>query len=529
MKKTALLLLLLSLAFYISADFSVSSYDLDFGSCSKNQNVNRTITITNTSETSSQFNLFIEGANFSIDSQSVSIDAGGYHDFTISFSGVQNITYNGFIAVRKENELRTKIIELTAEVHYAGYSTTFDLWDDALESALSTIVNGYNTIGYIPAKEEMFGYIDNENGQVMGVYTGQYYTIPVGGMPNQNTFNCEHTWPQSKFDGNTPKEDLHHLYPTYATVNSRRGNYPFGEVVNQTWTQGGSKMGTNSSGATVFEPRDPHKGNCARSMFYFTVQYYNPYDFLDSQETILRQWNIQDPVDTAELTRTGEIEDVQGNRNPFVDNPEFVERIQSFTTNATHTFSPEVYCPVTQYPLSTNQTRVAIANSGMATLNITGINLPDDIDYDTYDNTLEPGESTTIPVYALTTVTAEQTMTVHTNAGDVTIQLVPMTVDIKDETKEVVSGISCMVYPQPFSFASGNNIKFSIKSGSDSPVSLEIFNIKGQKVYNESYTRPGNVVWNGKTVYGKSVSTGVYFVRMKQNDTETVKKLVILQ
>ena len=529
MKKLTLLILLISLTLYISADFTISSSELDFGSCSKNQNVNRTITITNTSQTSSQFNLFIEGENFSIDSRSVSIDAGGYHDFTISFSGTQNITHHGFVAVRKENEKRTKIIELTAQVHYTGYSSTFDLWDDALESALSTIVNGYNVIGYIPAKEEMFGYIDNENGQVMGVYTGQYYSVPVGGMPNQNTFNCEHTWPQSKFDGTTAKSDLHHLYPTYATVNSRRGNYPFGEVVNQTWSQGGSKMGTNSSGTTVFEPRDPHKGNCARSMFYFTVQYNNPYSFLDSQESILRQWNIQDPVDAAELTRTGEIEDVQGNRNPFVDNPEFIERVQSFTTNAVHTFSAEVYCPVNEYPVSTSESGIAIANSGMATLTITGISLPDDLDYNTYDNTLEPGESTIIPVYAVTNVTTDQTMTINTNAGNVTINLAPMTVDVKDETKEAVSGISFMAYPQPYSVSTGNGISFSIKSGYDEPVSLDVFNIKGQKLYSKTYSAPGKVVWDGKTTQGKNISTGIYFVKMKQNSTETVKKLVILQ
>ena len=57
-------------------------------------------------------------------------------------------------------------------------------------------------------------------------------------------------------------------------------------------------------------------------MFYFAIRYGHTID--TEQATFFREWNDIDPVDSAELLRTGAIEEVQGNRNPFVDHPEFI-------------------------------------------------------------------------------------------------------------------------------------------------------------------------------------------------------------
>ncbi|MBX2851779.1 MAG: endonuclease [Phycisphaeraceae bacterium] len=42
--------------------------------------------------------------------------------------------------------------------------------------------------------------------------------------------------------------------------------------------------------------------------------------------TLLR-WHEQDPPDDAERRRNDIVEQLQGNRNPFVDRPEFVQRV----------------------------------------------------------------------------------------------------------------------------------------------------------------------------------------------------------
>ncbi len=50
-----------------------------------------------------------------------------------------------------------------------------------------------------------------------------------------------------------------------------------------------------------------------------------------------------------------------------------------------------------------------------------------------------------------------------------------------------------VTYPNPFH----NNIKFSVKDEKDKISSLEIFNIKGQKIYSEQKFN-NEVTWNGK-------------------------------
>ncbi len=47
---------------------------------------------------------------------------------------------------------------------------------------------------------------------------------------------------------------------------------------------------------------------------------------------LLLDWHERDPVSQKEILRNEEVYAIQGNRNPFVDHPEFVERIWGDTT-----------------------------------------------------------------------------------------------------------------------------------------------------------------------------------------------------
>lgn len=154
-------------------------------------------------------------------------------------------------------------------------------------------------------------------------------------IPEANILNTEHTWPQSRFNGRMnkgmQKSDMHHLYPTDNEMNSIRGNNPFGEVAKdkKTLRCKASRYGKSTRGnADVFEPPANHRGNVARSLFYFSIRYDLQID--SNQEAYLRKWSKEDPVDEEEIRRNDEIHRMQGNRNPFIDFPGLEDSINNF-------------------------------------------------------------------------------------------------------------------------------------------------------------------------------------------------------
>ncbi len=210
------------------------------------------------------------------------------------------------------------------------YSSVLNLTGTQLISELNRITgDGFDGVGYDSAREHMYNEIDNINGKNQCVYTGVWYSVGSG-------VNCEHTWPQSRGADGDAKSDIHHLFPTNPGVNSSRSNLPFGIVVevasifcnsDNTYC---SKRGQNANGVTVFEPANQHKGDLARAMFYFAVRYENPTDFINNQQEVLKQWNILDPVDQKEINRNNAIEQIQNNRNPFVDCPQLINQLGNF-------------------------------------------------------------------------------------------------------------------------------------------------------------------------------------------------------
>lgn len=122
------------------------------------------------------------------------------------------------------------------------------------------------------------------------------------------TFNTEHIYPQSLIV-NTAKGDLHHLRVCDRRVNSTRSNYPF--------TQG---IGTYQLKNKSWYPGDQFKGDVARMIMYLNLRYAESFKDVGSLELFLK-WNSEDPVSAFEIQRNNRIEKVQGNRNPFIDNP----------------------------------------------------------------------------------------------------------------------------------------------------------------------------------------------------------------
>ena len=198
----------------------------------------------------------------------------------------------------------------------------------------------HRALTYQEAREAMFNFIDNQDGKVTGVYGGLVMDVPYGGsISSPNPMNTEHTIPQSFFSKNEPmRSDIHHLYPTFDKFNGNRANYPFDEIpdsVTNKWmidqitrsTKPAANIDDYSEAVgRRFEPRESHKGNVARSIFYFYTMYPGYNIAAVGEINLLFAWHLADPVDEAERARNDAIESFQGSRNPYIDHPEWAVR-----------------------------------------------------------------------------------------------------------------------------------------------------------------------------------------------------------
>jgi endonuclease I len=235
---------------------------------------------------------------------------------------------------------RTAAGRVAAKAIPAGYyKSTEGLQGQVLLSAIRKVVARHKDLGYDGARDVMFADVDDpDNDDVVScVYIGRELDrVRDRGSAyrNGNGLNAEHTWPQSKGAEGTAKADLHHLFPADVKANGIRGSYPFGVVIHPEWSDGGSTLGRSASQQRVFQPRARQWGDTARAIFYF----YTVYGMSSSvdlsnfriEEPILRQWHEQDPPSAEERLRNDAVFAVQGNRNPYIDNPEFVKRVGTF-------------------------------------------------------------------------------------------------------------------------------------------------------------------------------------------------------
>lgn len=218
------------------------------------------------------------------------------------------------------------------------------------DALLDAVVSDYKplfVLDYSEARDVMYGEIYSVNDTVYCVYTGHALYLPQGVDPSvhlymnasTNGINAEHTYPQSKGaneDNGNPHSDMHHLYPVRTGVNTARGNLPFGEINDNQTTNWYYKteikneipdININKYSERIsssFEPREDHKGNVARSIFYFYTMYEadameaDPL-FFEAQRETLCEWHYADPVDDLELERTYQIAGYQDDLpNPFV-------------------------------------------------------------------------------------------------------------------------------------------------------------------------------------------------------------------
>jgi hypothetical protein len=261
-----------------------------------------------------------------------------YHE-AFSFNGPSG--YENYLTTSPSN-----FPIVTPDNHIGNYYAGIDPGQPSFLTDLQTrISQNYDQIfygSYAPIMIDKFASRDTTGGQkvVTGVYSGFQYQYT--GAFFYDVLSREHTWPHSWMPA-FPSEDgleysdMHNLFPAHQdNANAVRSNRPLGEVVTQASSFLDAQYGDDINGNRVYEPRDQHKGDAARAIFYMATKWNgtagtwelpNPIDFIvqyGQDQDVLKQWHWQDPPDAWEIARNDFIESEQGNRNPFVDSVNWV-------------------------------------------------------------------------------------------------------------------------------------------------------------------------------------------------------------
>lgn len=270
----------------------------------------------------------------------------------------------GFLPLLPNVQQQTALAETTWENTYTGSyydNLNTDLEGSAFRAELAELITDTHTkytsySGLANAFKVADADPDN-NGNVIWFYTGT--SVPFSGFGGSvGATNREHVWPKDGGDAfpaeSGPGSDAHHLRPTETQLNSTRGSKNFDEVAqtsaNIVKENGSSGYGNSAYGAdalcyssgSFFYPAKGYRGATARILFYMQTRWgdhdqYN-LEFVDgagSSKTIgkistLLKWHLEEPPTEEEIRRNEAVFGLQGNRNPFIDHPEYAAQIYCY-------------------------------------------------------------------------------------------------------------------------------------------------------------------------------------------------------
>lgn len=288
------------------------------------------------------------------------------------------------------NPLLNTVVNFTVSSSSAGdyYDTVNDSDPEQLRCTLHEIIDGHTNRGYgwvdLEIAEEAPAGTCGPNSQdfILDVYRNRCY-VKVTDRSNPVDaahYNREHTWPKSLGFNNSAlaaHNDLHMLHLSASDWNGIRDNNPYDDcssgcnalVTDTNDGRSGTNFdGTNATGTPTFQVWDGMKGNMARAVLYMAIRYEGKADDLANDGDIpdleltdtlsqvqitantaakaymgklstLLQWHQQDPPDQRELDRNVAMQMIQGNRNPFVDHPEWAT-LALFTSAQPATCTP---------------------------------------------------------------------------------------------------------------------------------------------------------------------------------------------
>ena len=445
------------------------------------------------------------------------------------------------------------------------YSSADGLTGYALKTQLKQIINSVNdglspeythnnqgdNLDGLYATSDRDNYYENDN-TILDIYSEDpsgadpynynYGSDECGNYDSEaDCYNKEHIIPQSAVNDASPMIfDAHHVVPTDGRVNGFRSNLPFGvvddsQLISQSGisnpTMNGSKAGGNlnsgySAGytGTVFEPIDEFKGDVARMYFYFVTRYedqvdnWSAYAMFDGSNdkaiadpflNILLTWHQNDPVSQKEIDRNNAIFNYQNNRNPFVDNPQYVTDIW-------------VSEPDTEAP--TDPTNLVASNPTDNTIDLSWTASTDNVAVASYDvyidaafsfNTGNTGTSTTV-----TGLIADTSYCFTIRARDTSGNESGFSnQDCETTTDNGSSGGDSDIFFSEYIEGSGNNKVLEIANFTGSNVNLSIYTLKlstnGNASWGSAYTFPSGATITNEDVFivangGAAVCTSEY-------------------
>lgn len=283
------------------------------------------------------------GSNVSWSSNNVAISNTGIvtrNSIDIIVTLTATATYNDATV----NKQFMVTVSGNSQTENENYGTYYDgitaIAGDALKSELRTLITETHT--YKTTYDDCTTMLVNADADpnIEGNVILFYTSVSVEGTwDGGTTWNREHIWAQSLADGwfgtSGAGSDLHHIRPTDPSVNSTRGNMKYGNVTDGTIVYFDSNDQTSAVAGEYlndyFEPNDNVKGDVARIIFYLMTRYSESDDFtwtsIAESYAVLKAWHEADPVSEAEIARNNYIYSVQGNRNPFIDIPNYAEAI----------------------------------------------------------------------------------------------------------------------------------------------------------------------------------------------------------
>lgn len=220
----------------------------------------------------------------------------------------------------------------SGDYEYTGYYETLnglsgtDLKYELRDIITTTSNNTTITYGEVRYALEIADEWPLGSGKVILIYNGATSNnVWDGGA----TWEREHVFPSSKLSDTRPNNstrgitaDAHNLRAINRSVNSSRGNKPFHETAD-------GHFGAVITGpyAGSYDPGLDDRGDVARIIFYMLLRWPSTkMSDIGVLETFIK-WHNEDPVSDFEIHRNNVIYDWQGNRNPFIDHKELVERI----------------------------------------------------------------------------------------------------------------------------------------------------------------------------------------------------------
>ncbi|MCQ2771140.1 MAG: endonuclease, partial [Clostridia bacterium] len=270
----------------------------------------------------------------------------------------------GAAATTAKNVIETKAAYSPTNTYTNGDGATYynsissAATGDTLLSSLQTLNNskrktlvGYSAMGTSPSGA--FCYTDYDPSTVQLDSKGQKYGTKILSFysgSSTTSWNREHVWPNSHGGGSGGSvsspyvdSDIHMPRPTISAENSNRGNSFYVEGMSHSSNGWDPVTAFGESGCYGGESI---RGECARIIFYCMVA-DSDLKLADSATVSsnsgctmgklsdMLKWNLENPVNARELNRNEGAEYLQGNRNPFIDQPEYACKIWGNTNSAT--------------------------------------------------------------------------------------------------------------------------------------------------------------------------------------------------